>query len=134
MLTDILKEKEAETKKFLEAEERNHIHLAHIRYLTRELHGLTSEHRLSSARRVAAEAQRITAEKAQAIQLQTKLSKVEMAIAASEAEKLKLQRIIEERDQHIFDLEAQVAQDRESAQGPTQQKTVSGHHQQPSPS
>jgi len=62
LLTDILKEEEAETKKFLEAEERSQIHLAHIRYLTRELHVLTSEHRLSSARRVAAEAQRITAE------------------------------------------------------------------------
>ena len=63
LLTDILKEKKAETKKFLEAEERGQIHLAHIRYLTRELHGLTSEHRLSIARRVATEAQRINADK-----------------------------------------------------------------------
>jgi len=134
LLIDILKEKEAETKKFLEEEERGQIHLAHIRYLTRELHDLTSEHRLSSARRVAAEAQRTTADKAQAIQLRTKLSKVEVAIAASEAEKLKLQHIIKEQDQHIAYLEAQVAQNRKSAQDPTQQKTVMRHPQQPSPS
>ena len=96
LVTDILKEKEAETNKFLEAEERNQIHLAHISFLTRELHSLTSDHSLSLAERVTTETESVTVEKAQAIQLQTKLSKVEMAIAASEAEKLKLRHIIKE--------------------------------------
>ena len=72
----------------------------------------------------------MTLEKAQAIQLQIKLSKVEMAIVASEAENLKLRHIIKEQDQHISYLEAQVAQNRRSAQDPTQQNTAPGHHQQ----
>ena len=59
----------------------------------------------------------MTVEKAQAIQSQTKLSKVETAIAASEAKKLKLRHTIEEKDQYIADLEAEAAQHRESAQG-----------------
>ena len=133
-VADILKEKEAATKKFLEAEERNQIHLAHIKYLTRELHGLTSEHSLNSAERVTTETEPVTVEKAQAIQLQTKLSKVDMAIAASDEEKLKLRHTIEEQDQYIAELEAEAEERRKSAQGPTQQKIAPRHQQQPSPS
>ena len=115
-------------------EERNQI-LAHIRYLTRELHSLTSDHSLSSAERVTKETEPVTVEKAQAIQLQTKLSKVDMAIAASDEEKLKLRHTIEEQDQYIAGLEAEAVEQRKSAQDPTQQKTVPDyHHQQPSPS
>ena len=109
LLTDILMEKEAETKKFLEVEERNQIHLAHIRYLTGELHGLTSDHSLSSAERVTTEVESVTIEKAKVVQLQIKLRKVEMTIAASEVEKLNLRHTIEEQDQYIVYLEAQVA-------------------------
>ena len=101
LLTNILKEKEAETSKFLEAEERNQIHLAHIRYLTRKL-----IHSLSSAERVTTEIESVTIEKAKVVHLQIKLSKVEMAIAASEAEKLKLWHTIKEQDQYIAYLEA----------------------------
>ena len=52
-----LKEKEAETKKFLEAEEKNYNYLAQIEYLSRKLHSLTSGAILSSAERVTVEAE-----------------------------------------------------------------------------
>jgi hypothetical protein len=51
-----LKEKEAETKKFLEAEENNYTYLAQIEYLSGKLHSLTSGAILSSVERVTAEA------------------------------------------------------------------------------
>lgn len=68
-------------------------------------------------KRVAAEAESVTTEKAEAIPLQVKLNERELALAASETERLRLRNIIDEKDQYIDDLEAEVARHRESTQG-----------------
>ena len=68
----VLREKEAETKKYMEAEEKNYAYLAQIDYLNGKLSSLTSERILSSTERVVAEAEEVTAEKAQIVQLQNK--------------------------------------------------------------
>lgn len=116
-VNSILKEKEAETRMFLEADERNYAYMAQIDFLSGKLQSLTSGHILSSTERVTAEAEEVTAEKAQAVQLQIRLNEVELTLAASEAENLRLRHIIEEKDQYIAEFEEEAAEHRESAQG-----------------
>ena len=72
----------------------------------------TSDYLIESA-----EAESVTMEKEEAVQLQVKLNEREMALAASEAERMRLRSIIKEKDQYIADLEAEVSRHRESAQG-----------------
>ena len=49
--------------------------------------------------------------------MQVKLNEKEMALAASEAERLRLRSIIEKKDKYIVDLEAESSRHRESTQG-----------------
>lgn len=113
----VLKDKEAETQKLLESEERNHKYLAQIGYLTGKLHSLTFERILSSTKRVTAEVEEVTAKKALAVELQTKLNKVEMALVASDAEQRRLRHLIDEKDKSIVVLEANIDECREAVEG-----------------